>query len=362
MSILVLNDAHLGVKRVAGTTIWSQLALREFVADSLFQCLATANSNKCLFAGDLFDNFTIDTNDIAKAIEVFARAWLSKGKHLWLVAGNHDDSAKGNKMSHFELLCTALRTAFPDLVHVTSVGGYSPGDGWVQVDNVIAVAHHCDQNAFLHTLRSLKHLYVDGNFVIVHANFDNGFAARSDHSLNVDREMAAWVTELGAKLLFAHEHQPRVMMDGNVIIMGNQWPTSIADCIGNEAKFGHVISDTIQPFETWNVHNKHGFGLMDWHQLGEGLVPFEGFIRVTGDATAEEASTVMTTISRFRMKSKAMVVTNHVTIDGIAAAEDDEEEIEIDNSVFNLMDFIKDRMSERQFKLFCDLKEKNDAA
>lgn len=365
MSILVLNDVHAGVRRVGGTTQASAAGLKEYIKFSLFQCLATHNCNRLLIAGDLFDSFTVETRDVADVLNVLVDGWLNKGKHITLQAGNHDDKASGNKMSHFDLLCAALVAAYAGQVRVIPVGGYTLGDGWMQVaDNVIAISHHVDQQAFLQTLRALKHLYTPGMWVVVHCNFDNSFAAKTDHSLNIDREMAGWITETGAKLLFAHEHQARVLMDGAVTIMGNQWPTSVADCLGNEFKYGHVIETdgTLDRFETWSIHGKQGFGLVDWKDLQDSLLSFEGFIRVEGEATAQEASSVMTTISRFRMKSKAFIVSNHVTIDGIAAAEEGEEQITVDNSVFNLMEFVEGHVTPEQFVLFKRLKESHDAS
>lgn len=361
MSILVINDTHLGVRRVGGTTLATQASLREFIADSLFRYLNNSMCNKCAVAGDLFDNFSIETRDIARAIEIFIKAWLDKGKHLWLIPGNHDDSAKGNKMSHFDLFCVALQSSYAGLVHVCKTGGYAPGEGWIEVDNAVFVAHHSDQAAFKHTLELIKHTYTEGMFIFVHANFDNGFAARSDHSLNVDRELAAMITANGATLVFAHEHQARIMMEGKVRIMGNQWPSSVADCLGNSSKFGHVLTDKLEAFETWSMEGKHGFGIVDWRTLGDGHLSFEGFIRVDGDATAEEASQVMAKIAKFRSKAKAFIITNHVTIDGIAAADDDEE-IVIDTGVFNLLEFVQSRLTERQYATFMQLKEKSDAS
>ena len=58
----------------------------------------------------------------------------------------------------------------------------------------------------------------------------------SDHSLNVGVEQAQGLIERGWKLVFAHEHQQRTALDGNVVIIGNQIPTSVADCLGNDSK------------------------------------------------------------------------------------------------------------------------------
>ena len=35
------------------------------------------------------------------------------------------------------------------------------------------------------------------------------------------------------------QDQAKKALGGKVIILGNQWPTSIADCLGNDAKFAH---------------------------------------------------------------------------------------------------------------------------
>lgn len=362
MSLLVLNDTHCGVRRVTGTTAQSQVELRSYLMDSLRQCMAESNSGKLLFDGDLLDDFSIDTADLMSAFNILSNQWLKKGKHLYLKAGNHDDSAKGNRMSHFEFLCKALQTAYPEQVTIIGVGGYRPGDGYAFIDNnVLAIAHHCDQAAFTSKLHELLPQVTPGMFVFLHANYDNKFAAKSDHSLNVDQEMADMFISKGATLVFSHEHQARTAKAGKVIVMGNQWPTSVADCLGNDTKFGHVVSgEELLRFETWQRSGERGFVLVDWKEL-DNWREYRGFIRVIGEAEAAEASTVVSSIARFRAKSMALVVNNNVVVDGIESADDVVPDIDGLSGSFDLMAFVQEHLTPEQFAMFCNLKEKSDA-
>lgn len=125
-------------------------------------------------------------------------------------------------------------------------------------------------------------------------------------------------------------------MAGNVVITGNQWPTSVADCLTHgEAqkdgkKFAHLI-ETIEDFgtETTNVTLRNierptwdaatDFAELDWRDLQS---TDARFVRVTGTAEAGEAADMVNAIARYRNKSEAFVITNGVKVGGIAGVEE----------------------------------------
>ena len=319
--MLILNDIHLGFSRAAGTTPNSREKLRTYLFESLRQCLAETAEKRLLVNGDLFDGFEIAPRDWVEAYQILADWLLNRGDFLTLVAGNHDHSPKGSKVSSFEMLAEVLSKQFGPRVQVVGI------DQWAQVvPGVIALAHCSNQDLFNLKLeeieKNLLDLDNDGDtvHVLVHANYDNNFAVESDHSLNIDREMARRLTAAGCKLVFAHVHQARTTLAGKVVILGNQWPTSVADCLGNDRKFAHVLRDgTLTPVETWAAAGVVGsFKEIDWRDLQESNADF---VRVVGQASSNEASDVINAISSFRQKSECMVITNAVQIDGVAEAE-----------------------------------------
>lgn len=339
--MLIINDVHLGVQRKAGTTPASQETLRTYLFDSLERCLEESTEDHLLVLGDLFDTFEVSPRDWIQAYHIFAR-WILRAKRLTLVAGNHDHSPKALKVSAFQMLCDVLVHGYgEEVVKVVGIDQYAevaPG--------VVALAHCSNQDIFDLKLKEILAREFPPQHLLLHANFDNNFAAQADHSLNVSREQAQAFITAGTTLVFAHEHQARREMDGKVIVLGNQWPTSIADCLHNDRKLYHTLKDgALDHFESWVA--AHSFAEVDWRELGS-ADPTLQFIRVAGDASSNEAGEVISLIAKFRSRSTAFVVSNAVKIDGIAQAEELPETFEATKN-FDVMTFIKDSVTAEEF-------------
>lgn len=354
--LTIINDLHRGVSRQGGTTESSRRALKTFQAFST-KTLLDAVHGHLLIAGDLFDGFHVDELDF---LEVYLElsAWLKKDEtnELWLGAGNHDWSDKGEKVSHFSMLTTFLGV-FPR-VHVIQP------NTWAQVgpdeDNVVFVAHHSNQDLFDETLS----LLFGGapRTVILHANYHNNFAKDSDQSLNVSEDVARDAVNAGFNLIFAHEHQSRSPIPlgarqdaGYVYVMGNQIPSSVSDCLSNDAKFYTVLShDGYQKVKVWGRNDDLApFTEIDWSEC-EDNHGTHGFIRVTGTVTREQSALMVQAISKLRQKSDAFVISNAVKIEGLGDPTDLPATIE-DIKTFNVMDFIKAMTTPEQYAAIQEL-------
>lgn len=330
LNALLLNDVHVGAVRSAGTTIKTRAAIQQYLLDSMAAIILEYAGYDLLINGDLFDGYEVDTGQVLAAYRIF-HEWLTANPEriLDLVLGNHDIAKNSQRTSSFALLCTLLKLNFGDRVNVYD-------NGLAQVAHKVWVIPHClNQDAFNVELDKVLEVDEPG-FLLLHANFDNNFAIEADHSLNVDEGWARRLTAKGWVLVFAHEHQRRFAMAGNVVITGNQWPTSVADCLTHgEAqkdgkKFAHLI-ETIEDFgtETTNVTLRNierptwdaatDFAEMDWRDL---LQTEARFVRVTGTADAGEAADMINAIARYRNKSEAFVITNGVKVGGIAGVEE----------------------------------------
>lgn len=347
MKILNLNDIHIGVQRKAGTTPASQEELRGYLLHKLSDIVLDSDADVLLITGDLFDTFEVSPRDWLDAF-LALRHWLCRERLLWLVAGNHDWSPKGNKLSSFEALARVLQSEFPDETVVVGI------NEWKKLgDRYYALAHCGNQQVFDAKLDEVLAVAVEGDNVFVHCNFDNNFAAQSDHSLNISRDQAKKFVEKGVRLVFAHEHQQKSAFGDKVLITGNQWPTSVADCLGNKAKRALLWQDgNYTEIETWNEKGENGFAFMDWRRLD--LESSAKFIKVTGDAANAEASDVIMAIAEFRRKSDAYVITNSVKIEGIAEADDLPESFEVAKK-FDVISFIKQQFDERECALLDSL-------
>lgn len=350
-NLAILHDVHIGFNRVIGTTVASREHVRAHLHVWFSKTLGTIETN-LLMAGDLFDDFTVETRDFLFCLKEL-RSWCIRNPHrvLYLMAGNHDWSDKGHKLSSFGLLCSILSLELSN-VKVIEPNTVSKID---RVGGAVwCVSHHSDQESFTKVLETLATgaEVQPGDFIMLHANFDNKFAARSDHSLNVTMDMARKFTDAGVKLLFAHEHQHRKALGGKLYIPGNHWPTSVADCLGNDTK--HHISledDKIVIHPTWAASSTDtGFREIDWQEL-DMEIGFTGFLRVTGKAKREEASAVIDALSRFRQKSPALVVVNSTHIDGVVQDEAELDDLRI-GVKFDMRGFVAERLSPEQMVTF----------
>jgi hypothetical protein len=313
MSVVIINDVHLGVKRQGGTTPQTQQQLRDYLQDEFRGFMSNHRSDHVVIAGDLFDNFDVDPRDLLNCFETLSWFLESPEAKITLIAGNHDWSPRGDKLSGFHLLAGVLPAGRGTVQLIDR--GLTGIDG-----GVWAIPHMSNQDLFDMALaEALALAGSEVKHLILHANYDNKFTLHSDHSLNVSREKAMAFAAAGCTLIFAHEHQAKSDLGGMVRVLGNQWPSSIADCLHNVHKFAHRLYEgELAPIETWSREGTHGFSQVSWRDLNPEAEAGEGFIRVTGEAAAAEAEAVVEAIAKYRTKSTAFVVGNVVKVEGMA--------------------------------------------
>lgn len=313
---IVLNDLHLSVQRSAGTTPASALQLRRWLQHRLADFLHDVNE-PLLINGDLFDGFNADNADVLECFHTLAR--FARRQELYLVAGNHDLAKDSNKLSSFEWLAAVLGSIYPDSVELIME------PTWLRDENIYVIPHLVNQQLLDEAITSLlendaQHAAAIGTpikFCLFHANYDNHFAAQADHSLNVSQEKASLLIAAGIMPVFGHEHPKRVvdLGDGDVLCTGNQWPSSISDCVGSKGKFAHRLlhSGNYESIQTWAP--EEGYSEVDWHDL-DTFDSNARFVRVIGEAAFSEAAEVVSAVSRLRQRSDAFVVTNAAKVAG----------------------------------------------
>ena len=309
--VLLTNDWHLGVQRSGGTTPQSAAALRQYLLES-FRNLIMAHTDKGLCVnGDLFDQLNIPLSDLLSTYQILA-GWLeASSETLVLGMGNHDAAKNSANLSSFSLLGQILNSQYPSRVKVVA----EPQEVF---HGVVMVPHLANQDIFN---MALEELTCENSVVLLHANWANDFAANADHSLNVIQSQAKRLIERGNTLVFGHEHVAKRAFAGNLIVTGNQFPSSVSDCTGNDTKYAHVIQTgedgllDVVPFPTWAAEGDYCD--TSWELLNDAPADAR-FIRVSGNATAAQAGDAIAAISKFRQKSSAFVVTNAVKIEGSA--------------------------------------------
>lgn len=318
--LLILNDLHLGCTRASGTTLHTRKQLQDYLQQSFRDTINQYHQHDLLIAGDLFDSFSVDVSQVLECYFTLAD-WLKDGMGtLHLQLGNHDLSKNSEKTSSFAFLCALLTKLYPSQVRVYDKGLDTVADD-VGLPAVYALPHCTNQDLF--DIELGKALTVRPGYLVLHANCMNHFAEQADHSLNVNEQ---WIDQLvahGHTLIHAHEHQARTLKGGRVICMGNNFPSSVADCLAHGdaqkdgRKYAHVLDgDGLHKIETWAAVGD--YCEVDWQGLAlTGLETTARFIRVTGKASTEEASQVISVISRYRQNSDALVITSSVKIEGI---------------------------------------------
>lgn len=316
MTALIINDLHIGVNRSAGTTQDSKRKLRAYLQTSLRDLLFSHTDKDGIVNGDLFDAFDVDIYEILFCFYTFAD-WLHySGKMLKVGRGNHDISKDDQKLSAFGFLCSLLVKQFPEQVEVID-GGLTE-----LYPNVWMIPHCVNQEQFNTQLEEA--LCLSPCHLLLHANVDNHFAEQADHSLNVSHEMITRLIDAGHTLVFGHEHHHKRLYQGRVIVTGNQFPSSVYDCLSRGSaqadgvKYAHVLHRVegeweLEEVPTWNALSD--FTELDWHDLS--YATRARFIRVGGSATAEQAADVINAIATYRQKSDAFIITNAVDIDSI---------------------------------------------
>lgn len=346
--MLILNDLHVGASRKAGTTPASQAALTEHIHQHFEALINATDEDHIVINGDLFDGFEVPGTDLIRTFSVIDR-WFMKSRqaqHLTLIAGNHDYNPRGDKVSSFHLLAHFLKVRRGMAVYVID---HTRGLSRV-ADRVWAIPHMPNQDLF--DIELSRAMSERGDFLLLHANYDNNFAAESDHSLNVSREIAAELVDRGWTLIFGHEHQVRVTE--SIVIPGNQIPTSVADCLGCHGKHYLTLSGKETQLREWlNLEEDKVFTRIDWRNLDAD--PGYQFIRVEGTATAGEAAEVVDAVARFRAKTEAYVVTNAVKVEGVAAF-DELAEMSLEQiTAFNVLDALLEELSEEEGKVVKEL-------
>jgi metallophosphoesterase superfamily enzyme len=343
MTTKITTDWHIGVRRVAGTTPATQQQLRDVLRAKLIE---TLGDNDHLIAGDLLDHFTVETSELIALYHVFSE-WLTKyGRRLALLRGNHDFSMRGSAASSFDLLASILRAQFPEQVTVA--------DEVMEWKQFVLVPHLPNNETLNIEVSKLKD--VRDKVVVFHANIDNFFAAESQHSLCLNIEQIEDLVSRGNLVLCGHEHQYRELVNGRCVVLGNTYPSSIADCLGNSRKVAAYVTGTdIELEETWEAFGD--YCEINWQELRNGTAaPDEHrFIRITGEAKADQSADVVNVVAKLRQTSDALVIGNAVKVEGQAVF--DEMALESTESIkaFDVLSAIYSQLEPREIEIVKEL-------
>lgn len=301
--IRVINDLHEDPSRVGGTTEASREALQLYTVEQFKGLLERSrDADYLMILGDLFNKAKVEEwvfFEIYQAILDFYDSNPDCG--IIIVRGNHDSRSKDRQnLCSLELLGKLLGTRV-DFVFNAPL--YFEHEG----KNHLVIPHVFNQAQFDADISNVDSTV---DFLYIHANVDNPFAT-GDHSLNLSKDQVKTLHDKGVTVICGHEHQRR-RPSPNVYVIGNQYPTSIADCKGNAEKSMLVIeSGEILRETTWTAAGSYYD--VPVHELD--TVPANAqFVRVSGESTKVDFAKAIQAIDKFRRQSNAFVVSNAISV------------------------------------------------
>lgn len=331
--IAIINDLHLDPKRVGGTTMQSREELKEYAFKELEKLLkAAAGVDMLIVLGDIFTSSHPNNWHVVKAATLFNRFLNSNpGSALTFVRGNHDSkSDRINDLCGLEVLHALVPRARLCWTPNTRSGSFNTKSGKV----FYIIPHMFDQTEFDNAVGMIPSIC---DFLLIHANIDNGFAVNADHSLNLSAEQIKTLADKGVTVISAHEHQQRRPFE-NVHVIGNQFPVSIADCIGNDYKHMMFIEDgEISYKTTWTAEGSYADTGID--EL-ESYLDHQ-FIRVSGECQPNEFSDALTKIAKARKDTDAFVLANSLKV-----IRQDQKKVEADVDKLNVIEMLVECVNE----------------
>lgn len=230
MKAVFFTDPHLGLHRAVGTTSKSRLLYQDVLFEQVEKVFANAKKSLspvfCL--GDVFDTFSNDEKTILQGSR------LVEGCELTL-AGNHDVSNKVGDVGSLKML-DELEDEYRQVIispdpgkpffEVRSTGS----DTWLY-----AVPHCLTQEIFAESVRMACQKAGSGcgkAVLLLHCNVGDGIVGNVEDggsSLWLTEELQELALEPFEKILVGHEHMPRQLHQGRLVVLGNTFPVSYGE-------------------------------------------------------------------------------------------------------------------------------------
>jgi DNA repair exonuclease SbcCD nuclease subunit len=314
MALIIYTDPHLGVTRTGNTTPRSRQLLRDSICNTLDDILMMVGADDhFLCLGDLFDTYSNSEDVISEGMQVVARTDLT-------LAGNHDVVADADKVGSLGLIAEH----YPDKVCMAPFN--QPfADGMTLGDvNVVAVPHVTTQTLFEESLDMAAHLMTDKQIdlslpsvLCLHCNLESPHAL-TETSLNLTKERAEELLGTFGYIFCGHEHQPRDLFDGRLIILGNIHPTSFSDI--SPKRVAIVDASGVRFEEVWD-DIKYARYMVD-------AIPdrtYAQFVRIKGSVPSENIAQVSKAVNRLWKTSPSLLaLRSEVTVDDIVQEQQDD--------------------------------------
>lgn len=252
---MFFTDPHLGVRRKSHTTTHSQKTLQDFIYHA---CLDLVTKGKeanaeVIIGGDLFDKYSNSEDIIQQGLEICKDSRI-------VVGGNHDQSNNNEKTSSLMLISTALEDQSlenPIIYNKAPNEPYCYSTTFVgESDVVITTVPHCiTQELFEQSIDlAIKNteISIDHNILLLHCNVGEAYGNVESEgtTLALTDSMQDKVAKHFDLVMVGHEHNPRTLKNGKIVVMGNIFPIAFGEmgdryCYWYDTETNELTKETI---------------------------------------------------------------------------------------------------------------------
>ena len=305
----IFSDPHLGLERKAHTTKESRKRLKGRLSEKALSIISPAGSGAVVCAGDLFDTFSNSELDIVSAAGVAQFCDV-------ILAGNHDSLNQADAVGSLDVVGELCE----DTTIVKALEFDKPcyEQGELEGMSLAFIPHHPSQELFdtalLHFTEAANAADTCGEklrAVFLHCNYENSMTDGHDTSLNLTKAQAEALLEISDYIFIGHEHQPRELLDGRLIICGNIHPTSFSDI--SDKYYYDLTADSLEKTLCWSQADnsaKIEYTGDIFPTIPEGV----DFIDITGQITSEKGADLAEYVRECWEVANPLMVRNNVAI------------------------------------------------
>lgn len=250
------TDPHVGIDRIAHTTVRSRALLREHIYNLTLGTILSLKENypgvELFCTGDLLDRFSNDETTILQANEI--------AKHCKIVlGGNHDQTNRTDRIGTLELLHKLH-------AHQGIVQAEKRDEPYMQMYQdteartvYFMVPHAMTQKLFHESLVQVSlnaaRQMLDGYYKILLLHCNVGVP--HEGKAVTDEMTALWLTPDMQKeliettgidlVLIGHEHTPESLYDGKIRILGNVYPLGFGEIADRFAYVYDSVERSLTP-------------------------------------------------------------------------------------------------------------------
>ena len=315
----IFTDPHLGLVRKAHTTKASRTALSKAIHENAHKAAGEHSPKATVCVGDLFDTFSNSERTILDSATIAILCDV-------VLAGNHDSLNVAGSVSSLDVLDELLE----DTTFISNPNFASHHVEYGELDGMqlAFVPHHASQELFDAAIDSMDYTSGIASYraVFLHCNYENSMTEGSETSLNMTKAQAEKLLTICDYIFLGHEHQPRELLDGRLVICGCTHPTSFSDI--SDKYYYDLTKTELVKTSVWSMAD--GYAEIDYDgEMFQSVPSTASFIDIKGQITAEKGADLAEYIRECWEESDALMIRNNVSI------------VSDDNQVIESVDFDK---------------------